>query len=125
MAQSTVTLNQRLAGTNFATIDGVSYLLVEGTWRVSTPERESQRGEDGVHGYIERPGIGQIKVKLRDWGGNKVSTIGNITNSNVVLSLSNGKNIVGANMWATEQLVTSLEDGTFEATFESGSVTEN
>jgi hypothetical protein len=48
-----------------------------------------------------------------------------MTNSNVVLSLANGKTIVGANMWETEQPVVELEDGSFEATLESGSVTEN
>ena len=124
MAQ-TVQLNQRLGGTNFASIDGVSFLLVEGSWRVSTPTRESQLGQDGVHGYIEKPATGQIKVTLRDYGTNKVVNIGNITNSNVVLSLGNGKTIVGSNMWLTEQPMVSLEDGKFEATFESGSVTEN
>jgi len=52
---------------------------------VSTPKRESQSGQDGVHGYTEQPQPGQIKLKLRDWGGNKVATIGNLTNSNVVI----------------------------------------
>jgi hypothetical protein len=36
-----------------------------------------------------------------------------------VLSLANGKTVVG------EQSVVELEDGSFEATLESGSVTEN
>jgi len=124
MAQ-TVQLNQRLGGTNFCTIDGVSFLLVEGSWRVSVPTRETQLGQDGIHGYTEKPGAGQIKVTLRDYGANRVANLGNITNSNVVLSLANGKTVIGANMWSTEQPSTALDDGKFEMTFESGSVTEN
>ena len=120
----TVAFNQRLGGTNFISIDGVTYLLVEGSWRLSKPERETQRGQDGIHGYIEKPAAGQIKVKLRDWGGNKVATTGDITASNIVISLASGKTIIGSNMWATEQQMVSLEDGSFEATFESGTVAE-
>lgn len=120
----TVALNQRLGGTNFLSVDGVSFLLVEVGWRVSTPTRESQKGQDGIHGYSEKPEVGHIKGKLRDWGGNSVTLIGSITNASIVVSLANGKNVIGNGMWLTELGEVSGEDGSLDVTFESGSVIE-
>jgi hypothetical protein len=123
MAQ-TVALNQRLGGTNFLTIDGVSFLLVEISWRVSTPTRESAKGQDGIHGYTEKPEVGRIKGRLRDWGGNSVTGIGQMSNVSVVASLANGKNVIGTTMWLTEIGEVSGENGSVDFTFESGSVIE-
>jgi hypothetical protein len=43
-----------------------------------------------------------------------------MTNVTVVISLANGKTIVGANMWETEQPVTEFEDGSFEGGWSRG-----
>lgn len=123
MAQ-TVQLNQRVGGTNFLNIDGLAYLLVEQSWRVSTPTRESAKGQDGIHGYVEKPEVGRIRGKIRDWGGNSVLLIGNTTNSNITISLANGKTVIGIGMWITELGEVSGEDGTVDVTFEGPSVLE-
>ncbi len=121
---NTVQLNQRLGGTNFFNLDGLSYLLVEGSWRPSTPTRESLKGQDGVHGYSEKPEVGRMRGKLRDWAGNSVTLIGQTSNSQCVMSLANGKNIVGIGMWITELGDVSGEDGSLDVTFEGPSVIE-
>jgi hypothetical protein len=123
MAQ-TVQLNQRVGGTNFFNMDGLSYLLVEFSWRPSTPTRESAKGQDGVHGYVEKPDVGRMRGKLRDWAGNSVTLIGQTSNSQCVASLANGKNIVGIGMWITELGDVSGEDGSVDVTFEGPSVAE-
>ena len=123
MAQ-TVQFNQRLGGTNFLSIDGLSYLLVDVTWRVSTPTRESMKGQDGIHGYTEKPEVGRIKGKIRDWAGNSVTGIGQITNSSIIVSLASGKNVIGNGMWLTELGDVSGEDGSLDFTCEGASVLE-
>jgi hypothetical protein len=123
MAQ-TVALNQRLGGTNFLNIDGIAYLLIEQSWRVSTPTRESAKGQDGIHGYIEKPEVGRIRGKLRDWAGNSVTLIGQTTNSQITISLANGKTVIGVGMWITELGEVSGEDGGLDVTFEGPTVIE-
>jgi hypothetical protein len=123
MAQ-TVQLNQRVGGTNFFNMDALSYLLVEFSWRPSTPTRESAKGQDGIHGYIEKPDVGRMRGKLRDWAGNSVTLIGQTSNSQCVASLANGKTIIGIGMWITELGDVSGEDGSVDVTFEGPSVSE-
>jgi hypothetical protein len=120
----TVQLNQRVGGTNFLNIDGLSYLLVEISWRPSTPTRESAKGQDGIHGYVEKPEIGRIRGKVRDYAGNSVTLIGQTTNSQIVVSLASGKNVVGVGMWITELGDVSGEDGSLDFTMEGPSVIE-
>jgi hypothetical protein len=120
----TVQLNQRLGGTNFFNMDGVSFLLIEASWRPSTPTRESAKGQDGIHGYIEKPDVGRMRGKIRDWAGNSVTLVGQTSNSQLVFSLANGKNVVGVGMWITELGDVSGEDGSVDVTFEGPSVIE-
>jgi Phage tail tube protein len=86
--------------------------------------RESAKGQDGIHGYIEKPEVGRIKGKIRDFGGNSVTGIGLMSNVSVVVSLTNGKSAIGTGMWLTELGEVSGEDGSLDFTFESGSVIE-
>lgn len=118
----------RLAGTAYFKVNGVSYALV-GTceWSPSKVERETLSGLDGVHGFSEKPKPGHIAGQFRDSGKLSVAAINAMENVTVSLLLANGKSIVGRNMWTVGELTAKADDGTIDIRWEGpqGSVTEN
>jgi hypothetical protein len=118
----------RVAGTAHVAVDGVSYALVgEMEYNPSKVSRESAVGQDGVHGYIEKPMAPHISATLRDTNGLSVAGLNAMTNNTVMVELANGKIIVGRNMWTVEDQTAKATDGTIEVKWEGlqGSVTEN
>jgi len=116
----------RLAGIATVTVDGVNYLLSgDFTYRPSTVNRETLKGQDTVHGYKEMPESGKIGATFRDASNMSVAAFNAMTNATVVAQLANGKVIIGRNMWTVETQEVKTEDGTFEVSFEGPSVTEN
>lgn len=116
----------RLAGIASVTIDGVAYSIVgEGTYRPSTNTRETLKGQSGVHGYSEMPNAGKISWKGRDSSDVVIAALNDATNATVVLSLANGKTIIGRNMWRVgESIEVNTEDGSFSVEFEGVDVVE-
>lgn len=116
----------RIAGTASITVDGRAYSIAgEGTYRVSAAKRETLTGQDGVHGYSEMPSAGKISWKGRDSGALSIGALDNAADATVVLSLANGKTIIGRNMWRTgEPIEVNSEDATFTVEFESDDVRE-
>lgn len=117
----------RLAGTAYLAIDGVTYSLVgDFEWDPGAVTRESLLGMDGVHGFKEKPKGGKISGTIRDGGGLSVTSFNNMVNVTITCELANGKLIVGRNMWSVESQSVKSEDGTFELKFEGpqGCVTE-
>lgn len=120
--------SNRIAGTVYFTIDGVSYAIAgDFAYNPSLVTRETAIGQDGVHGYIEKPMAPSISATLRDVGGLSVSEINGMTNNTITAELANGKLIIGRNMWTVESQTVKSTDGTFEVKWEGpqGSVTEN
>jgi hypothetical protein len=116
----------RLAGIAFISVDGQSYMLqADLTYRVSTVERESLIGQDTVHGYSEKPSTGKISATLRDAKNLSVASFNSMTNSTVVLQLTNGKTIIGRNMWTVDVQEVKTAEATFEVTWEGPVVSEN
>ncbi|WP_066651749.1 MULTISPECIES: phage tail tube protein [Sphingomonas] len=119
--------DNRLAGFLSLTIDGRSYAVAgEGAYRLSANKRETLTGQDGVHGYSEMPQPGKIGWKGRDGGSTLIKAINEATDATLVMSLANGKVIVGRNMWrAGDPIEVNTEDATFAVEFEGEDVTEN
>jgi hypothetical protein len=118
----------RVSGTVYLSIDGQSYPLVgDFTWDPAMVSRETVVGQDGVHGYSEKPKAPSMKGKLRDLGGLSVGDINGLTNVTLTGELANGKLIVGRNMWQVGDLEVASNDGTYDVAFEGpqGAVTEN
>lgn len=115
----------RLAGTAYLSVDGVSYMLSgDFEYSPSTVSRESLVGMDGVHGYSEKPITGHISGTLRDSGGLSVAGLNQMTNVTVTTQLANGKTIVGRNMWTVESQTVKSADATIEVKWEGMAVTE-
>lgn len=119
--------DNRLAGFLSLTIDGRSYSVSgAGTYRLSANKRETLTGQDGVHGYSEMPQPGKIAWNGRDGNGTLIKTINDATDVTLVMSLANGKIIVGRNMWRTgDPIEVNTEDATFAVEFEGEDVSEN
>lgn len=116
---------RRLAGIAYIAVDGKRYQLqADAAYSVSSVQRSSLSGMDGVHGYSEQPVPGHIKATLRDAGSLTVAAFNAMTNATVTLELANGKTIVGRNMWTVEAQEVKATDATFEVTWEGQSVEE-
>ena len=115
-----------IAGTASVTVDGNSYLLAgKGTYKVSSTANETLKGQDAVHGVKKMPDAGKISWTGRDTGAVKMQTLADADDVTVVLSLVNGKTVIGRNMWRTGEVPeVDTEEGTFDVEFESADVTE-
>ncbi|MCW2521754.1 MAG: phage tail protein [Frankiales bacterium] len=117
----------RLAGVAFVTVNGTSYRIVgEGTYRVSQEERETLKGQDGIHGYKAMPGAGKISWKGRDGNDVSIGALADADDATVVLELANGKTVIGRNMWRAgdSPIEVNTETGEFDVAFEGADVIE-
>jgi hypothetical protein len=116
-----------LAGTCYVTIDGVSYDIVgEGSYQCSGGSREALNGQNGFHGYKEKPMPGNMKWKGRNSSAVAIAALNGCVNSSVVFELINGKTIIGRNMFRNgEPITVDTEEGEFDLEFTGKSVTEN
>jgi hypothetical protein len=118
----------RVAGTAYLSVDGVSYALVgELEYSPASFKRESAVGQDRIHGYKEVPTQPHIAGTIRDMNGLSVAALNGMTNVTVTLQLANGKLVIGRNMWTVESQTSKTLDATVEVRWEGlqGAVTEN
>lgn len=114
-----------LAGTASVVANGVNYMLVgDLSYDPSTVKRETKTGQDGVHGFSEMPKPGKISGTFRDSGSLTVADFNAMTNATVVLSLANGKTVIGRNMWTIDAQEVKTAEGTVEVSWEGPIVTE-
>ena len=114
-----------IAGITQVAIDGVTRQLEGGAkYSPSTIKRESMMGKDGFHGFKETPVPGSISMSLRDAGDMSVADFNALRNSTVVMTLANGKTIVGRNMGAVDVQEVDTDDAKFEVKFEGPQVSE-
>ena len=122
-------MSTALAGTLYATIDGKSYAVAgKGMYRVSSGgKRESLMGQDGYHGFSEMPTPGKITWEGRDSSNVSTSAMSSAAGVTIVLSLANGKTIIGQQMVriGDAPIEVNTEDGTFPVEFEGPDVSEN
>lgn len=118
--------SNRLAGTAYVTVNGVTVMVVgQFKYRPSKVDRSTLTGMDYVHGYKEKPIAGFISCQLRDSGGTSVIGINEQTNVNVIVELANGKTIIGKNMWTTGAPEVDSEEATLDVRWEGADVTES
>lgn len=116
---------QRLAGTVFLYVDGQNYMLAgDFEYSVSTVSRETLIGMDRVHGFSAKPNAGHIAGTIRDSSSLSLAQINAMENVTVIAQLTNGKTIVGRNMWAVDTQTAKAADATIEIKFEGTDVSE-
>lgn len=116
----------RLAGVMSVMIDGRAFSIAgEGAYTVSSVSRETLTGQDGVHGYAEKPMPGKMSWKGRDGSQVAIAALNGAVNATVVFQLANGKVVTGRNMWKVgEPIEVNTEDATFPVSFEGPDVAE-
>jgi hypothetical protein len=110
----TTPTNRRIAGITQFSINGSAFPVIEFTWDPAVVENETMISLSGVDGYSQKPVAPFVSGKFRD--GNSVSVTGftNLNNATVVVTLANGKQIVGHNMWYTGRPGVSGADAGFD-----------
>jgi hypothetical protein len=94
--------SNRIAGVAYIYVDGQQYPL-RGSLTVSPDmiEREGVPGQDGIHGYIERPRVPFIEGDFSDIGNLSLVAIQRMTDVTVTAELANGKQYVLRNAWTS------------------------
>jgi hypothetical protein len=102
----------RVAGVAYLRVDGRQYAL-RGNLTVSPDmkEREGVAGQDGVHGYIERPRVPFIEGDFSDVAGLSLAEFENQTNVTVQADLANGKRYLLRNAWTSTPRELNTADG--------------
>ena len=117
--------SNRLAGTAYLAINGKSMALAgDFAYQVSTPTREALVGQDGYHGYSEKPGHGVITATLRNSDKVSLTDLGNLVAATITVELANGKTVIGGQMFTTEKPKAKADDAGIEIEWHGPSVTE-
>lgn len=117
LAPSTPT-NRRLAGVTKFTVNGSAFAVTEFSWNPGSRTREAMLSLSGWDGYKESPRGAWIAGKFRDAQSVNVTAFTALTNATVVVSLANGKSIVGHNLVYMGDPDVSGADATFDFRFE-------
>ena len=114
-----------VAGTVYLRIDGQQY-RARSEIKVSATniEREGVIGQDGVHGYIERPALCFIEGKITDSFDLSTQLLAQMCNNTVTIELLNGKTYVLRNAWCTKATPVDTTDGSIEFRFEGRAAEE-
>lgn len=103
-------------------IGGVLTLLIEGnafpvrgSWEYTPTltEREMQAGQDGVHGYTEKPSVPGMKGDVSDFGEISIQSLQQSDISVGQLNLANGKVIIGYDGVVKGAITPNTEDGKY------------
>lgn len=115
----------KIGGIAYLKIDGAQYSL-KGSFSYSpqTTTKEGVAGQDGPHGYTEKPRCPSMKATLSDLGGVSVTTLAALTDVTVIAELNNGKVVTLTDAWIKGEITVNTEDGTYEVEFEGMDVNE-
>ena len=110
--------NRRLAGITAFTVNGSTFQVIEFVWDPAIIENETMTSLSGVDGYSQKPVAPFVSGKFRDNQAVSVTAFTNLNNATVVVTLANGKQVVGHNMWYTGRPGVSGADAGFDFKFE-------
>jgi hypothetical protein len=111
-----------LAGIGTVSIDGTLYNISDVSYSPSTIEYEWLIGYNGPHGRKATYIIGFVAFKVRDDPTIKVSDFQNMTNSEVIVNMANGKTVSGHSMCNMKANEVDANDAVFDVRFEGPNV---
>jgi hypothetical protein len=117
--------SRRIAGVAYIFVDGQQYPL-RGDLKVSvdTLEREGVAGQDGVHGFTEKPRVPWIEGAISDLGGLSLVALQQMEDVTVTAELANGKVYVLRNAWTSAAREFDAAEGQATVRFEGMSAEE-
>ncbi len=112
-------------GIAYLKADGRQYDL-RGNFTVSPDmtEREGIAGQDGVHGFLERPRVPFISGDITDSAGLSLADLRAITDATVTAELATGKVYVLRGAWTSDAHEINTGDGQISVKFEGLSCRE-
>lgn len=114
-------------GIAYLSVDGVTYRLVgELTYDPGLVDRETQKGQDGIHGQKIMPRAPYISGNFRDSSGLTVADFNAMDDVTVFCQLVSGKTVTGRDMWQVGETAVNTEEGTLSVRWEGaqGAVVE-
>jgi hypothetical protein len=116
---------QRIGGTLFLMVNGIQY-PARGSWEYSptSSEKTGVAGQDGVHGYTEKPSVPSMKGDVSDFGGISIQALQTLPIAVATLELANGKNVIGVDGWVKGTITSNTEDGKYSLELEFVKVIE-
>ena len=111
-----------LAGIGTVAIDGTLYNISDVTYSESEFEYDWLIGYNGVHGRKATYIVGFVAFKVRDDATIKVSDFRSMTNSELIVTLANGKVVAGHNMCCMKAIEVDANEAQFDVRFESPQV---
>lgn len=109
----------QVGGIRSLRIDGVVW-PAKGNWTVNmgTPERAAVIGADGPHGYKETHRVARFEGTITLQGGRSVSEITGLTESDVVLEMTDARTFILREAWYAGSGDVTTEEGELAAAFE-------
>jgi len=114
-----------IAGVAYLKVDGNQYRLL-GSFAIGalTTEKTGVAGQDGVHGYTEKPIVPSIEAEISDIGSLSVQALQQITSSTVTAELANGKVYVLGGAWVSGMVSLDATMGKIKVKFEGMTMNE-
>lgn len=91
----------------------------EFTYNLGTPKREAVIGEDGVHGYMEKPQVAFLEGAITDRGTLDYKALTNLRDATVVCELANGRAIAYRDAWFAGEGSAKTREGEVSVRFEA------
>ncbi|MFN3686098.1 phage tail tube protein [Salinarimonas sp.] len=115
----------RIGGVAYIKVDDRQIALRGGlTVSVDGFEREGVAGQDGVHGYTEKPRVPFIECDVTTTAEASMDFLRSIVNATVTAELANGKTYVLRDAWTAGAREINAEEGMVNVRFEGMSGTE-
>lgn len=108
-----------IGGTAYLKVDGQQFQL-QGDLEIMPDdvEREGVAGQDGPHGYLERPRVPQISGTFSDDPALTFAGIARMTDVTVTVELINGKVFILRNAWTAESRTLSTNEGRYQVVWQ-------
>jgi len=109
----------KIAGTAYIKADGRQY-SARGNFTVMVDpfEREGIAGQDGVHGYSEKPVVPYIEGDISDSPDFSIEDLQAVSDATVTLETASGKVYILRNAWAAGVRELDTEEGKIPVRFE-------
>lgn len=93
----------------------------KGNWsyNLGLPKRDPVIGEDGIHGYTEKPQVAFIEGEITDRGDLDLQSLASLTDSTITIRLANGKMVSISGAWFAGEGTAQTQEGNVSVRFES------
>ncbi len=112
-------MSQRKGGIIGIKINGVVYdVKGEVTYNLGHHKRDAIIGQDGVHGFMEKPQVPFVETEFTDRVSLDVGALLDLEDATVQVSLANGKDVILREAWFASEGDVGTAEGNIKVRFE-------